>query len=150
MCLLISGLYMYVDSTAFNDAYFGEGILPILLDDVSCLGSESQLLACSYDSNTADCSHSDDAGVSCQTGRVYVGLKLSKQYNFSLLYASSACTHGSVRLRGSSSDSQGRVEVCVNSIWGTVCDDSWSVDDAKVACRKVGYPLPSKSIHSHV
>ena len=66
-----SYLVCIIDATAFSNAYFGQGILPILLDDVSCLGSESQLLDCSYDSNTADCSHSEDAGVSCQTGEVH-------------------------------------------------------------------------------
>ena len=57
-----------LDATAFSNAYFGQGIIPILLDDVSCSGSETQLISCSYDSNTADCSHSDDAGVRCLTG----------------------------------------------------------------------------------
>ena len=49
-------------------SYFGQGIVPIKLDKVACSGSESQLLICSYDSNTADCSHHEDAGVRCQEG----------------------------------------------------------------------------------
>ena len=53
------------------------------------------------------------------------------------------CTHGDIRLVGSrsgvSSSTQGRVEVCVNNRWGTVCDDSWSTFDARVACRQLGY-----------
>ena len=63
---------------------------------------------------------------------------------FDLDVFTTACNHGSVRLRGGTYSYEGRVEVCVSGVWGSVCDDGWGVADAKVACRKVGYPLPSK------
>ncbi len=48
-------------------AFYGEGTGSILLDNVTCTGSEANLLECSHEGlfNT-DCSHSEDAGVKCQ------------------------------------------------------------------------------------
>ena len=33
----------------------------------------------------------------------------------------------------------GRVEICNNQVWGTVCNDAWGAKDVQVACRQLGF-----------
>ena len=32
---------------------------------------------------------------------------------------------------------EGRLEICVNRAWGTVCEESFTQDDAEVACGQL-------------
>ena len=46
---------------------------------------------------------------------------------------------GNIRLANGSTPYEGRVEVCYNLQWGTVCDDGWGGNDAGVACNQLGF-----------
>lgn len=46
---------------------------------------------------------------------------------------------GAVRLAGSNKENEGRVEICFNNQYGTICDDGWDSNEAAVICNQLGF-----------
>ena len=51
-----------------------------------------------------------------------------------------------MRLADGDHDLEGRVEVCIRGVWGTVCSNRWDSTDAGVVCRQLGYAYEGNKI----
>ena len=97
----------------------GDGL--ILLNNVTCNGSEQYIGECSHgDWGAHTCGHHQDVAISC--------------------YLTSVTP---VRLVGGS-NSTGRLEVLHSGVWGTVCGDLFTAEAVRVVCRMLGFGFGAK------
>ncbi|CAI8045096.1 Deleted in malignant brain tumors 1 protein [Geodia barretti] len=73
-----------------------------------------------------DCYHYQDAGVVCQGSPFLIP----------------------VRLSNGTRPNEGTVEIFYQNRWGTICDIFWTLQDANVVCRQLGYDGAYNATHS--
>ena len=91
--------------------------------------------------------HRDIIRVLCEVppalGMLYYALtvvsELSRNCLRSFIHAAPVCAEGSIRVLGSYSPMEGRVEYCYNAEWHSVCSDTWNHSHATVVCSSLGY-----------
>ena len=152
--LFLTAIPFIAGALASSFSFFGPGTGPIWLDNVECSGSESRLVFCdSLGKGNHNCDHTEEAGVVCQS-EIQLSLfillvnhthtrsiywQVARGMISALHFVPLGCADGSIRLRGGMNGTEGRVEICYNSTWGTVCDNMWGPINAGVACRQLGF-----------
>ena len=120
--LLIIGSQYYHVNQRF-DAYYS----PHLLRNVNCVGDEDTLFNCTYDELPLQWSlhgYTFIAAVLCQGS--------ANQSN-----NPKECISGEVRLANSSNNIEGRVEICTEGMWVSVCDKYWGIEETRAFCKQL-------------
>ncbi|XP_062596366.1 neurotrypsin-like, partial [Saccostrea cucullata] len=133
-------------------ARFGEGTGPILLDDVDCLGSETDIGQCKHRGwKVHNCQHLEDVSIRCspkEDPSTNFSTTLTTNPRESTLQSTTPSpattitttpimittkdsdttsiteiSNKTIRLIGGATPYEGRVEVYYNGEWGTICDD---------------------------
>ena len=89
---------------------------PTLQYSINCNGSEAAITDCIF-TLEGECNSSLQAAVVCPE----------------------PCDNGNIMLVGSLKAHEGLVVVCYEDRWYGICDESWSTNDAIVACHQLGY-----------
>ncbi|XP_060918591.1 lysyl oxidase homolog 3B isoform X1 [Labrus mixtus] len=109
---------------ALTGGRMGQGMGPIYMNEVKCLGLEKSVWNCPFKNITSeDCQHMEDAAVRCNVP--YLGLE-------NLIRITGGRTRYEGRLEVLSTDSNG------TQSWGLICGETWSTKEAMVACRQLG------------
>ncbi|XP_076082552.1 scavenger receptor cysteine-rich domain superfamily protein-like [Mytilus galloprovincialis] len=117
VCRMLGFLDDTTDAFVHHGSFYGKTRLPIILDQISCTGTELDINGCrtkDWGYHTCDSNH--EAGVLCRATNV--------------------------RLSGGSHTMEGRVEIKIDGTWSSLCDEEWNDNEATIICKMLtAYPL---------
>ncbi|MCB9540417.1 MAG: scavenger receptor cysteine-rich domain-containing protein [Myxococcales bacterium] len=151
------------------DGVQGQTEDPVWLRDLRCGGDEPDLLACGatpgpypcFDGHSVglECARGCDDAAGCLEDEVCAGgfcerdvaCAVEADCPLGRPCVDGACgarpPRGALRLADGDAPHLGRLEIHLESEWGTVCDEGFDQVDADVACRQLGYP-GAESFHA--
>ncbi|XP_068085129.1 uncharacterized protein [Anabrus simplex] len=154
-------------SEVHPSSFYGPKIgtdLIYLMDDLQCLGNETSLRECDFNGwGIHDCNPDEEVGIVCRVpGTSCPPNNWQCEESRECIPVTFLCddvvdcSDGSdetekcqtpleIRLVGGKSEMEGRVEVRFSGVWGTVCDDDFGHQTAKVICQQLGYGGPAEA-----
>ena len=114
-----------------------------VIHSVECNGTEDSIFDCQFISST--CRSNRDASVICQglwsVLPICAHPRLMFPYKWTANHdvAVANCTNGEVRLVDGPSTNKGRLEVCHNQAWTTVCNNGFGTEESRVICGQLGF-----------
>jgi hypothetical protein len=106
------------------------------MDDVYCQGYESRLFDCQH-TQYHNCADWEGVGLTCH-GESPAAASSSS--------GSEDGEEGGLRINDG--QIEGRLEIFSNGAWHAVCDDGFSMTNAEVACRQLGFEGPGASYYT--
>ena len=142
--------FYFIEAVVITDGRFGHRLSFSSLHSVSCSSCASQSSLASCSRSVASCGYkcTQNYGIICYGEKFdrkdcFACAKRCTSCNIYFITMHTepghdGCMEGSVRLVNSTIEYEGRVEVCVDGVWSTVC--GVGALDAATICRVAGYP----------
>ncbi|KAK9892447.1 hypothetical protein WA026_019899 [Henosepilachna vigintioctopunctata] len=148
----VKGNSYYAKNISLDNVFY-------MMDDVTCQGNETSLKDCDFNGwGSHDCTNQEVVGVICKTEQEKCPATFWKCKNTNeciplafICDGPEDCSDGSdeadelcagpieIRLANGTRSSEGRIEVKYHGVWGTICDDDFNDDAAKVVCKSLGF-----------
>ena len=131
-------MFINITGVSTSTSFYGSGEGPPFII-LYCTGIEKSIFDCRYDKRYLYCYDGNIPGIKCE-GKGITKDKCTIIIMNRLIFSES-CSHGRARVRGSSSEMVGRIEVCIQETWRTICSDQWKEEDASVLCNQLGFSV---------
>ena len=113
----------------------------LLVTGITCSNTATTLSECTFShfTKTYSCDAKRIAAIKCHSKFSLSVMSTAMLCIYYIFYID--CTDRDIQIipYNSYNKQMGRIEACVNGTWGTVCSDFFDDNDAKVACRQLGY-----------
>ncbi len=152
---------LYIGAIAVTNGQYPNNVWPFHIHHLNCTGNELSITDCTVDTDYTCPESHDTASVVCQGecyyhilrqcflflfvwSQLYTGCYLSCILSLDARHSKGVtCNHGDVRLVHGSTQHEGRLEVCMNHLWGSVCSSPhtfrWTSIDSSVVCGQLGH-----------